>query len=208
MARAYSLRKIFETKHTLVQWGEAWQAAFGQPADTGVWFVWGNSTNGKTRFMLELAVELSKTRKTFYNSLEEGNSHTMQLALKAAGIDPTNKNLLVGCEPVEEMDARLAKRKGPKVAIIDTVQYTTLRFADYLALVKKHPDVLFIFNSQAEGKKPAGKVADRIKFDAALKIWVEGWQAISHGRYNTGGVYQIWHDGADKYGEIELKKTA
>lgn len=206
MAKAYSVGKILNTKYQLVQWGEAWQKAFGTPAAYGVWFLWGNSGNAKTRFMLEMAKELSKTDKVFYNSREEGNSHTMQLALIAAGIDGSNKNLVIGNEPHEEMVERLNKRKAPRVCIMDSIQYFSLRFVTFKAMVEQHPNVLFIVNSQADGKHPLGNVAKAIRYDAALKIRVEGYKAISYGRYNPGGEFEIWKEGADKYWGNENQK--
>lgn len=206
MARAYSVTKILSTKYELVQWGEAWATAFGYPAASGVWFIWGNSGNAKTRFMLELAKELSKTKRVFYNSREEGNSHTMQLALIEAGIDGSNRKLIIGNESADDMRLRLAKRRGPEVVIMDSIQYFTIRFAAFREMVESNPDVLFIVNSQADGKQPLGNVAKSIRFDAALKIWVEGYVATSNGRYNPGGQYTIWAEGAERYYGQELKK--
>lgn len=199
MANAYSVSRILSTRFELVQWGEAWSAAFGNPESRGVWFLWGNSANAKTRFMLEMAKELSKTMKVFYNSREEGKSHTMQMALIAAGIDGSNKNLIIGNEPHQDMDERLSKRKGPKVVIMDSIQYFDLRFAAFRAMVEKHKDVLFIVNSQADGKHPLGNVAKAIRYDAALKIRVEGYKATSYGRYNPGGEFDVWPEAAEKY---------
>ena len=207
MARAYSVSKILSTKHELVQWGESWQAAFGMPAASGVWFIWGNSANGKTRFMLEMAKELSKTKRLFYNSLEEGNSHTMQLALRDAGIDGSNRNLTIGQEPMEELEERLKKRRAPEVVFIDSVQYTSLRLKKVKELEDDYPDVLFIINSQAKGKQPLGVVAEAIRYHAALKIFVEGFTATSNGRYNPGGVYEIWNEGSEKYWGKEKEAT-
>lgn len=199
MARAYSVSKLRSIKYELVQWGEAWQAAFGQPACSGVWFVWGNTGNAKTRFLLEMAKELSKTKKVFYNSREEGNSHTMQLSLIAAGIDSTYKNLLIGNEPLEDLIERLGKRRAPEVMFVDSSQYMNWNFKDFVKLKEQFPDVLFVVNSQADGKQPLGNVAKSIRYDAALKIFVEGYKAISNGRYNPGGEFTIWQEGADKY---------
>lgn len=207
MARAYSVSKILSIKHELVQWAEPWQDAFGQPAACGVWFVWGNSGNAKTRFLLELAKELSKTKKVFYNSREEGNSHTMQLALRDAGIDGSNRHLIIGNESHEEMEERLGKRKAPQVCFLDSIQYFSIRFLAFRALVAKYPSVLFIVNSQADGKKPVGKIADAIRYDASLKIWVEGYKAISNGRYNPGGEFKIWEEGAERYWGTTLKAS-
>lgn len=199
MAKAYSVSKILAIKHRLMDWGEDWVAAFGRPAVCGVWFVWGNSTNGKTRFLLRMAKVLSMFFRVFYNSREEGNGHTMQEALKAEGIDGSNHNLLIGNETFAEMHERLKKRRAPQVVFMDSIQYFDIRFKSFKEMVEQNPNTLFIVNSQAEGKHPVGNVAKAIRYDAALKIFVEGHLAISQGRYNPGGQYVIWHEGAGKY---------
>lgn len=202
MARAYSISEILTTKHELVEWGEPWQEAFTRPAACGLWCIAGNSGNAKTTFLMEMAKELSKTYKVYVDALEEGKGHTMQQTLLKLGIDETFKNLSIGEEQMDELDARLSKRKAPKVVFIDTIQYANIRFKQFKEMVRKHKDKLFIVNSQAKGKVPKGSVAQDIWYDANLKIWVEGYQATSNGRYNPGGVYTIWEQGAKNYGEI------
>jgi predicted ATP-dependent serine protease len=202
MARAFSISEILSTQFELIEWSEKWETAFGKPEASGVWFVWGNSGNAKTRFLIELAKELSNTRRAFYNSLEEGKRQTMKLTLLDAGIDGTFRNLLIGQETLSEMDTRLSKRKAPRVVFIDSWQYLNARFEHFMALVSKHRNVLFIVSSHAEGKEPEGRVAKKIKYHADLKIRIEGYQAISNGRYNPGGVYTIWEQGAANYGEV------
>jgi hypothetical protein len=199
MARAFSITEILTTEFELVEWSEAWSAAFGHPEANGLWFVWGNSGNAKTRFLIELAKELSKSRRVFFNSLEEGKRQTMKLTLLDAGVDGSNKNLLIGQEPLTDLDARLAKRKAPTVAFVDSIQYANVRFEAFRALVAAHPKVLFIVSSHAEGREPEGRVAKKIKYDADLKIRIEGYTAISNGRYNPGGEYKIWEQGAQNY---------
>lgn len=200
MARAYSIQKIYATNYETIQWGAEWKAAFGEPEDNGVWFIWGNSGNAKTRFLIELAKEISNSRKLFFNSLEQGNRLTMRNALIDAGVDASNKNFIIGNESFEEMGERLSKHKAPTACVIDTIQYCHgLRFQAFTEMVKAHPKVLFIINSQAVGKNPEGKIAEKIKYDADLKIWVEGFKAISNGRYNPGGEYTIWGEGEAKY---------
>jgi hypothetical protein len=135
----------------------------------------------------------------FLNALEEGNRHTMQQLLEQSDLKESKKNVLIGCETMAELDERLSKHKSPRFAIIDSFQYTWLSFEEYFKFKTKHSDKLLIFTSQCEGKQPLGRTAGRVKFDATLKIWVEGFKAISNGRYNQGGEYVIWPDKAREY---------
>ena len=68
-------------KETLKLTG-AWADAFGEPERIGVWFIWGNSGNGKSSFVMQLCKELAKFGRVAYDSLEEGASLTMQNTLR------------------------------------------------------------------------------------------------------------------------------
>lgn len=46
-------------KRTLELQG-AMRDAFGTPERSGVWFIWGNSGNGKTSFVMQLAKALTE----------------------------------------------------------------------------------------------------------------------------------------------------
>lgn len=184
----------------------AWAEAFGQPEQNGVWFVWGGSGNGKTSFVLQLCKELSRFGRVAYDSLEEGASLTMQNAFVKMGMqDVARRFVLLGREGIEQLDARLGKRKSPDIVVIDSFQYTGMTFRDYQAFKERHADKLLIFISQADGSKPAGRTAVSVMYDAALKIFVSGYRAISKGRYfGTKGYYTIWEERARLvYGDEE-----
>jgi hypothetical protein len=101
---------------------------------------------------------------------------------------------------MEDLDARLKKRKSPDIIVIDSFQYTQMSFKEYQEFKARHRDKLLIFISQADGNKPSGRTAVSVMFDAALKIWVEGYRAISKGRYfGNKGYYTIWKERADIY---------
>jgi hypothetical protein len=199
MARAYAVTEILAKKYKLLKWSERWQKAFGQPEVSGVWLIWGNSGNGKSSFTMQLVRELAELGKVFYNALEEGTRKTMQDNVKRSDLATVKHNVVIGKESMLEMKERMSKRKRPQFYVIDSYQYARLTWRQYIELKDAHPDVLLIFISHAEGKRPKGKAADDVKYDADLKIWVEGYKAISNGRYNPGGEYEIWDEGVEKY---------
>jgi hypothetical protein len=203
MARAYSIQDIISKKYKTLDWSEPWIKAFSKPETTGVWFIWGNSGNGKSSFVMQLTKELAKIGPVLYDSLEEGSRMTMRDNLLRAGIMEVKKRVLIASEGIEELDARLKKRKSPKFVIIDSIQYSGISFPVYRKFKESHPDKLIIFISHANGTKPASRPAESVKYDADLKIWVEGFKAISNGRYNPGGEFTIWEQGANKYWGIQ-----
>lgn len=201
MARALSVSDLLNKKYKLIPFDGEWHGAFDQPEANGVWFIWANSGNGKTTFVLKLCKELAKYERVLYNSLEEGASHTMQKAFLNAGLASLKRRLVLVSETIERLITRLDKAKSPNVVVLDSFQYTGLTFDKYMELKRRYPAKLFIIISQADGKQPSGRTAKRVMYDASLKIWVEGYKAFSKGRYigPNGGVYTIWEKGAKKY---------
>jgi hypothetical protein len=86
------------------------------------------------------------------------------------------------------------------VVIIDSLQYTGLTYSDYKALRAEFKNKLFIFISHADGRNPKGAVANSVKYDAFVKIYVEGYRAYPQSRFGGGQDYVIWQEGAEKYG--------
>ena len=70
----------------------------------------------------------------------------------------------------------------------------------YEEFIDLHKNKLIIFVSQADGLKPWGRTAQSAMYSASLKIWVEGYRAISKGRYRGNlGYYTIWAEKAEEY---------
>ncbi|WP_367867868.1 hypothetical protein [Pedobacter sp. WC2423] len=178
-----------------------WFDAFDKPETNGIWFIWGNSSNGKTSFILKLIKYLTTFDvKAIYDSLEEGRRKSMQKAFREANMKEVTGKVIMVQEPIEELKVRLKKRDSAKVVVIDSIQYAMLSFQQFLSLKREFPKKLFIIISQAEGRKPKGRMANDVMYDADLKIWVEGHRAISKGRYiGKKGYYTNWIEGAARY---------
>lgn len=213
LTRAWTVKDILNKKFDLLKWSDEWFQAFDYPQKTGVWFIWGNSANGKGALMLKLIkglyTSLEKSEKIVVNDLEEGAEKTVQDAFKRTGMIEVNKKVLWVQEPMSKFSDRLARPKSPFVAIINSWQYTRMNFDEYLELKERHKKKLIIIFSHADGKKPKGKIAEAVMYDAALKIYVEGFQAYSKGRYigPNGGIFTIYDEGAELYHGINAQKA-
>ena len=201
MKRALTITDIrnYKTKTYLLDGGL--DLALGEVELTGSWIVWGGSANGKTRFALQLAKALAKHVRVAYDSLEEGLSLSMQHAIEDVGFADVKRNfILLDGEGVDELKERLRKQRSPKVVIIDSLQYTGLTYTEYKALRDEFRSKLFIFISHAEGHNPKGAVANSVKYDAFVKVYVEGYRAYPQSRYGGNVPYTVWPEGAAKYG--------
>lgn len=208
MGRAYSVNQVLQMNKKTFPFEGDWADAFGEPERVGVWFIWGNSGNGKSSFVMQLCKELCKYARVGYNSLEEGTALTLQESLERFQMHEVSRRMQVlDCEPMSEMSDRLLKRKSPEVMIVDSFQYSQLNYRTYLELKQKHKNKLLIFISHADGKQPSGRSAKSVMYDATLKIWVEGYKAFSKGRFiGETGSYVIWDKGAYTYWGIQEDK--
>lgn len=201
MTRALSIDNIASYRPVSLPFDGKWAASFGCPERRGSWLIWGNSGNGKTRFTLQLCKYLCQFEKVVYNSLEEGLSMSMKKAILDVGMKEAGRRFfLLDMEPLKELEARLEKKKSFNIVVIDSLQYLNMTQADYRRWKKKFPNKLFIFISHAKGKEPKGSLAESIRYDAFVKIWVEGYKAFSVNRYaNHPDDFVIWSQGAAEY---------
>lgn len=196
MARALTVNDILNKKYKLFPFEGEWKEAFDCPETSGVIFIWGNSGNGKTTFVLQLIKYLANFENVVFNSLEEGSANTMQRGYVRVGMANAKKKVLLVEESMEDLSLRLLKKKSPNVAVIDSFQATKMSYSDYLEFKHKHKKKLLVFISQAKGTKPKDDAALSAMFDATLKIHVEKYRAVSKGRYiGETGYYNIFPEG-------------
>lgn len=200
MKKALSIVDLMRKNREVYAFEGALREAFGQPEQNGVWFIWGRSGNGKTSFVLQLCKELTRYGKVAYDSLEEGDSLTMQNALMRVGMGDVGRRFILLNESLKELDTRLKRRRSPDIVVVDSFQYAHIDLKQYEEFIDQHKNKLIIFVSQADGLKPWGRTAQSAMYSASLKIWVEGYRAISKGRYRGNlGYYTIWAEEADEY---------
>ena len=198
--RAISVDELTRMKFIDMDFKGRWLASFGVPERSGIWIIWGNSGNGKTRFAMQLAKYMTQFGKVAYNTLEEGARKSMQRAIIETDMKQVSKRFMIlNREPVDELVARLRKRKSPDIIIIDSFQYTGLTKKEYILLKEEFSNKLIIFISHAEGKNPEGRPAKFVRYDADLKIRVEGYKAFPVGRFGGGEPFVIWDEGAASY---------
>ena len=205
MKRAISVEQLLNKTFDDMHFQGRWRDAIGTPEKSGVWIIWGNSGNGKTRFCMQLAKYLTEFGKVAYDTLEEGARKSFKIAVGETNMVSCGKRFMIlDREPIEELRERLMRRKSPSIIFIDSLQYTTLTKRSYIALKEDFPNKLFIFISHAEGRNPEGRLGKAIRYDADVKIRVEGFKAFPASRYGGNKEYVIWEEGAANFwGEDE-----
>lgn len=202
MAKTLGVEQFLQSRKKVMPFEGAWRAAFGCPAYSGTWIVWGMSGSGKTRFALQLIKELTKFGRCAYDSLEEGDSLSMQRGfIDVNMMEVSRRIVLLDRMPIHELIEYLKKRKSPQFVVIDSLQYTGMTYKDYLRMKSELPNKLLIFISHALGKEPKGSAAQSIRYDCDCKIRVEGFRALVASRFaeRIPEPYTIWEEGASLY---------
>lgn len=199
MKRAISIHEIYTKRRKVLPFDGIWEAHIGKPELKGSWIIWGNSGNGKTGYAIQLAKYLSKFGRVAYNGLEEGNSESFAEACKRNNMDKCRGRFVLIEDSIEELDHRLNLHKSPDIIFIDSLQYSGINYTSYKELIKKYSNKLFIWISHAEGRNPEGRIAKKVRYDAFVKIYVEGYTANAVSRYGGKESYIIWQEGVDQY---------
>ena len=205
MKRAYSVKNVMSASFRTVGTEGRWRECIGNPEFGGSWLVYGPPKNGKTSFAMMLARYLAETRRVAYDSVEEGKSRTIQLALERTGMmDCGGRFVLLDKESVDDLKERLDKHKSPDVVVIDSVQFMEMKFSEYKELKARYPHKLFVYVSHVQGNLPEGHVARRIWRDANVAWRVEGFRAFPVSRYGGGTTIDIDRVKATEYHGIGM----
>ena len=215
MGRAISNKNVLAAQFETADFDGPFLESFGRPELRGAWLIWGGSGSGKTTFTLMLCKYLSGFKRVAYDSLEQGLSLSLQKAWERVNMAEAGSNIiLLDKEDLQELRTRLMKRKSPDIIVIDSVQYLTKFYMQQFKDLKADfPNKLIIFISQADkaGNDPDGGVAKKIRYDADIKIRVEGCKAFVTTRYEDsdkgegGQDFIIWKEGADAYWLNQIK---
>lgn len=202
--RAISPQKMNKKKVETIPLTGDFKRLIGNPECRGSWFLMGDSGMGKSTFLMQLAKELAKYHKVDYNALEEEDRGSMQALMEENKMTECRKGsfMLLNGWPIEDHMERLRQKRSARIVIIDSVQYLKMTITDYKQLLAEFHNKLFIFNSHADGKQAVGALAKKIRFDADVKLFAEGFKVTSRSRMSRGKLpdeYIVWQEGADKY---------
>lgn len=211
MAKILGLKQLLQKKHAFLEnLPENIIYSFGRLTVNFIMIVWGQSGNGKSNFLMQFLKVLLQHGKVLYVALEEGFEATTQMnAMRQLSEDEhTGKIEFADHEMTyDELVKKLSKKKSPRFIVIDSIQYWNITYEMYKALKEKFKKKTFIFISHAAGKIPDGKTADKIRYDAGVKVHIEGFVAKVTSRYGGNNPYVIWEDGAKRYWGKNYKKV-
>ena len=200
MSRAISVHHLLTKKRKELRLPPVWAASFGAPELGTGWFVWGQSGQGKTSFVLQLCrVMCELGYRVLYNSREEGDSKSFADAARRNGLDEYGRRFILVDETMSDLRKRLKRPKSPEVVVTDSLQYSKMTYAEYTDFKTEFKNKMLVFVSHAQGKEPKGAVADGARYDCSVKVWIEGFRAFPTSRYGGNEPLDIWPEGAARY---------
>jgi hypothetical protein len=199
MKRALSVSDLYNKRRNVLEFDGQWLAGIGRPELKGSWMICGPSRMGKTAFAIQCCKYLTKWTRVAYDSLEEGDSESLKAAFRRQRMEEVKRKVIIlDKESIPELIERLEKKRSPGVIVIDSVQYAFIKLPDYYDLLKRFPNKLFIWISHEKNKEPQGFLAQKIWYDAMVKVRVSGYRAFIASRYldGEGENIDVWKEGA------------
>lgn len=193
MGRTLGIKTILGKTYDSYPLEDKWLAALGPISKPFRWLIFGKPKNGKTSFTLQFCKAISKISKVYYNSMEEGDSKTMQQALINAKMDEVadGRFMLGDRDSFQEMIEKL-KRNHCAVVVIDSRDYMKLTTDQYKKLTTMFPRKSFIIICWEQSGKPLGKYAKDIEFMVDMVTHVKNFEATTNGRFGAQLKYKIW----------------
>jgi nucleoside-triphosphatase THEP1 len=196
MGRSLGVKQIMAKKYSVYNVNEEWKNAVGTLADPFTMLVYGRPKNGKTSFIMKLCKYLTEHGKVYYNSAEEGDSKTIQDALRLAKMDEVEdgKFILGDNDTFIEMCEKLKKNRC-KICVIDSLDYMRLTTEQFKKLIVQFPNKSFIIICWEKRGKPGNYYAKEIEFQVGCVVHVKNFEAFITSRYGGLGPkipYTIW----------------
>jgi hypothetical protein len=196
MAKVLGLKQLLQRKYNFLEnLPEQIVNSFGKLVDNFIMIVWGMSGNGKSNFMMQFLKAIMPFGKVLYIALEEGFEATTQITVLRQLTEEEHTGKIEFADhgmTYPELVKKLKKKKSPKFIVVDSVQYWNITYDQYKALKEMFKKKSFIFLSHASGKLPDGRTADKIRYDAGIKVRVEGYIAFPISRYGGNKPYLIY----------------
>ncbi|QSW90736.1 hypothetical protein J0383_07970 [Flavobacterium endoglycinae] len=192
MARAISLKTLYEKRYEVYDFNGPWLDVLGNPEKGKVWLIYGDEKNGKTMFALKLAEYLSQFEPVYYISAEEGTGKSFQEnAMKRAKLDVKKANIkFLEYTELDEVEKILSKRKPPKTMFFDniTVYNDELAYGRFRKFTMKYPKTTMVFIAHEERGEPYTATAKLCKRLARYILRVKGMTAFVSGSCPGGTI--------------------
>lgn len=193
MGKTLGVKDIMKKNYKVFDIEEPWLSSVGLLSKPFSMLVFGLPKNGKTSFIMQLCKYMTKHGKVYYNSAEEGDSKTIQDALKFCKMTdtPDGKFVLGDRDTYPDMVSKLKKNRAV-IVVIDSVDYMYLTADQFKELIKLFPNKSFIIISWEKARQPKSQAARDIRHMVGSVVHVRSFTAHIEGRYGGNEPFVIW----------------
>lgn len=208
MPRTLGVHYILNKLYRSLAFDGVWAETFGTPSDPFTMLMYGHPKQGKTTFGMFFAKYLTRFGKVWYNSIEEGDTKTIQDAFMRAGMHELDegKFMLGDRYFYADMVEKLARPNSGRFVFIDSRDFINLTCQQFKKLKSLYKRKSFIIICWEAAGKPQGKFAKDIEFIVDIVVHVNQYRAFPRSRFGGGKEFVIW-DKKPAVGE-QLKMVA
>ena len=206
MPRTLGVNFILNKAYRSLEFTGVWADTFGLPSDPFTMMIYGHPKNGKTSMCMMFAKYLTRFGKVWYNSIEEGDTKTIQDAFIRAGLHELEegKFMLGDRYFFTDMVEKLAKPNSGRFVFVDSRDFINLTCQQFKKLKALFPRKSFIIVCWEAAGKPAGKFAKDIEFIVDVVVHVANFRAFVRSRFGGGKEYVIWDRKPVKGDQLKL----
>jgi len=193
MGKSIGISQFYGRRYKVIPLTQEWIEVLG-PLERGFrMIIWGESGHGKTTFALRLSKMLAGLGKVYFNSIEQGDSASLQKQIMQVGMNEVNGRVIFGDrDTFEEMIVKLKNNKC-QFLIIDSLQYAELTQGQYKKLNELFPKRgIILISWQGNGNQPKGEHAKAIRYMVDVKVHVKKGVAKADSRYGQTIPYTIF----------------
>jgi hypothetical protein len=183
---------------------DEWIKIFGDMGKPFTGLVYGHPKNGKTYFMLKFCKYMTRFTKVYYNSVEQGESKTLQDAMIALKMDAIEdgKFILGDRDGFDDMMLKLETNRAGLV-VIDSRDVMNMTVKQWVKLTTTYKRKSFILVCWESAKKPAGKYAKDILYLVDWYTHVTNFIAVTRSRFNNEvSTVNTWPERKQQYGGL------
>jgi hypothetical protein len=149
---------------------------------------------------------LSALGRVYYNSVEQGDTGSLQKAIIQAGLEECKGRIIFGDrDTFDEMFAKMERNKC-RFLVIDSRDYMNMTTEQYKKINERFPTRnIIIICWEGSAAQPKGEYAKAIRYMVDIVVHVRRGVAHIEGRYGPPAKYQIFQPIATPGDQIPLQ---
>jgi hypothetical protein len=194
LPRLIGVHSVLKNTYKTIGLDGEWVKYIGQPEENFKMIIYGKSGSGKTTYTMKLCKALAKLGKVLYNSSEEGEGKSIQDVLVRCDMGelPAGSFMLGDRLSFQEMMQVIGMKRGPRIIVIDSLQYMKLTKDQYKIMTETFPKKAFIIISWSKGDVPQGEHAQGIEYMVDIKVFVKDGVAVARSRFGATEPFEVY----------------